>query len=200
MGTNNRSKLRIVLSAAALLAAGAHMLTPTVIPDAITLGLLLLAIVPWLSPIIESIDVPGEGRLELQVQEVQARQATLRREVDESRFLVAGFVNDWDFAHLDELSRPGRFEYTRGPNRDDRFVSEIVRLRGFALVSNQRSRRSGTCGARPGRQVLRIRLERVRGGGCRRGHRVARLGTSPRPRYGAASSGATPRGRLDKRR
>lgn len=69
--------LRVIVSLAARIAAVAHMIFPVFIPDAITVGLILLALVPWLSPIIKTIEVAGVGKLELQVEEVKQKQAIL---------------------------------------------------------------------------------------------------------------------------
>jgi len=55
---------------------------------------------PWLAPIIKSVEVAGLGKLELKVEEVKEKQTTLQVEVDGLRFLVSGFVNDWEYSHL----------------------------------------------------------------------------------------------------
>ncbi|MFO0907828.1 MAG: hypothetical protein U0794_05615, partial [Isosphaeraceae bacterium] len=129
--------LRVIVSVVAILAAIAHMLVPSFIPDLITAGLLVLSALPWLAPIVKSIEVQGIGKLELQVQEVRAEQHQLREEVDALRFLVAGFVTDWEFVHLEKLASEAPFVYQRGPGRDDRFVQEIIRLRDFGLISKR---------------------------------------------------------------
>ncbi len=57
--------LRIITSGVLVCLAAAHAVFPTVI-DGITLGFLALAMVPWLSPIIKSLKIPGLGEIELQ--------------------------------------------------------------------------------------------------------------------------------------
>ena len=57
--------LRSVITIAALLAAVLHVRFPWVVPDAITAEFLLLAFVPWLAPLIKSVEVTGIGKLEL---------------------------------------------------------------------------------------------------------------------------------------
>jgi hypothetical protein len=129
--------LRVIVSLAAGVAAAAHMVFPAFIPDAIAAGLILLALVPWLSPIIKTIEVTGVGKLELQVQQVREKQAVLQQEVDALRFLLTGFVTDWELAHLKKLAEPTPFAYQRGSGKDDRFVNELIRLRDFGLISKR---------------------------------------------------------------
>jgi hypothetical protein len=76
----------------------------------------------------------SESKTSRQIQEVQQNQDRLQGEVDALRFLVTGFVNDYELVHLTKLADDGPFDYHRGPNRDDRFVQELVRLRDFGLV------------------------------------------------------------------
>ncbi len=58
--------LRIILSGIALIVALLHLIFPAITIDLITLGFVLLAIVPWLAPVIKSIEITGLGRIELQ--------------------------------------------------------------------------------------------------------------------------------------
>ena len=129
--------LRIVLSVLAILAATMHMLFPRFIPDAITAGLIMLAVLPWLHPIIKSIEVTGLGKLELKVEEVKQSQALLQEQVDGLRFLVGGFVTQWELNHLTKLATGGPFQYSRGSGKDDRFINEIIRMRDFGLISKR---------------------------------------------------------------
>lgn len=128
---------RIVLSLLAVTAAILHMLAPKFIPDAITAGLIVLAFVPWLSSIVKSIEVPGVGKLELKVEEMREKQAVLQEEVDGLRFLVTGFVTEWEYVHLNKLAREEAFDYVRGADKDDRFVNELIRLRDYGLIKKR---------------------------------------------------------------
>ena len=56
----------IFITTAALLISAAHLLWPAVQIDAITLGLLVLAVVPWLAPLFKSIELPGGWKVEFQ--------------------------------------------------------------------------------------------------------------------------------------
>jgi len=129
--------LRAAVSIVAIVTAVAHMLLPRFILDAFTAGLIILAFLPWLSPIIKSIEVAGVGKLELKVEEVREKQALLREEVDGLRFLVSGFVTEWEHLHLKKLATEDPFNYQRGSNKDDRFTNEIIRLRDFGLIAKR---------------------------------------------------------------
>src|SRR5260221_528993 len=122
--------LRAAVSIVALVMVVAHMLFPRFILDAFTAGLIIIPFLPLLSPIIKSIEVSGVGKLELKVEEVKEKQALLREEVDGLRFLVSGFVTEWEYLHLKKLAP---FNYQRGSSKDDRFTNEIIRLRDFGL-------------------------------------------------------------------
>jgi hypothetical protein len=133
MTKTSDSVLRAVVSALAVVALVIHVRAPHLI-DAIGAGLIIIGLLPWLSSIIKSIEVTGVGKLELQVKEVTEKQTLLQEELDGLRFVVSGFVTDWEFVHLTKLASEGPVEYVRGPNRDDGFVNELVRLRDFGLV------------------------------------------------------------------
>lgn len=129
--------LRVAISAIAIVAAVLHMLFPSFIPDAITAGLIIVAFLPWLSPIIKSIEIAGLGKLELKVEEVKEKQALLQEEVDGLRFVVSGFVTEWKLSHLTKLASDAPFDYQRGSDKDDRFINEIIRLRNFGLITKR---------------------------------------------------------------
>jgi hypothetical protein len=118
--------LRAVVSIGALVLIFLHRYTPKDV-DPLTIGLVVLAFLPWLSPIIKSIEISGLGKIELKVDEV-------KEQVESLRFLVAGFVSKFEFVHLQNLAADGPFNYVKGPNRDDRFIAEIIRLTEFGLV------------------------------------------------------------------
>lgn len=59
-------RLRIIVTIAALLLALTHLIWPRLAIDAITLGLLAIAVIPWLAPLIKSLELPGGWKVELQ--------------------------------------------------------------------------------------------------------------------------------------
>jgi hypothetical protein len=68
--------LRVFLTVVAIAVAISHARWPDVKIDGVTLGLVVLAALPWLAPIIKSIELPGVGKIELQ--EVKAQVEELR--------------------------------------------------------------------------------------------------------------------------
>ncbi len=68
--------LRVFLTVVAIAVAISHARWPDVKIDGVTLGLVVLAALPWLAPIIKSIELPGVGKIELQ--EVRAQVEELR--------------------------------------------------------------------------------------------------------------------------
>ena len=63
---NNHTGLKILVSVIAVLVLVVRFVCPNLIIDSITVGLILLALIPWLAPIIKSIEIFGIGKVELQ--------------------------------------------------------------------------------------------------------------------------------------
>lgn len=58
-------KLRYFVSGLALLFVVAHLMWPALSIDSVTAILLSLAVLPWVAPMVKSLEVPGVGRIEL---------------------------------------------------------------------------------------------------------------------------------------
>jgi len=58
-------RLRIAVTVIALAFAGGHVLWPAVTFDSATVALLGIAALPWLAPLVKSVEVPGVGKVEL---------------------------------------------------------------------------------------------------------------------------------------
>jgi hypothetical protein len=67
--------LKCVVTAGALAAATIHVLLPQIVPDAITAGCLLVAVLPWLASLIKTVEVPGIGKIELRELKREAEAA-----------------------------------------------------------------------------------------------------------------------------
>lgn len=73
-------RFRQVITVGALVLALVHLAWPTLAIDAVTLVLLVIALVPWLAPIFKSLEFPGGWKVEfqeLQKAAVRAEQAGL---------------------------------------------------------------------------------------------------------------------------
>ena len=58
--------LKIAITGVALTAIAAHLIWPDLKIDALTLGLLVLAALPWLIPMVKSAEFPGGWKIEFQ--------------------------------------------------------------------------------------------------------------------------------------
>src|SRR5690606_28354439 len=59
-------RVRRIVTLVALVFALAHLLFPSLAIDAITLGLLAVAIIPWLAALVKSLELRGGWKVELQ--------------------------------------------------------------------------------------------------------------------------------------
>jgi hypothetical protein len=57
------SRLKISITTTAVVLIIIHLIWPKI--DSVTIGLLMLAVLPWLSSLIESVEVPGIGKIKL---------------------------------------------------------------------------------------------------------------------------------------
>ena len=70
-------RLRQAVSLGALLLALAHLLWPHLAIDAIALALIVIAILPWLAPLVKSLELPGGWKVEFQdLQKAASRAET----------------------------------------------------------------------------------------------------------------------------
>src|SRR5262245_58438658 len=82
---------------------------PGVTIDGVTLGLLGLAVIPWLAPIIKSIELPGIGKIELQevkaqVEELRGQTASASRKAETA--LASKAMSLPSVAHVAEEAPP----------------------------------------------------------------------------------------------
>ena len=68
-------RLRQVVSLGALLVALAHILWPALAIDAVALALIVISILPWLAPLVKSLELPGGWKLEFQELQKAASRA-----------------------------------------------------------------------------------------------------------------------------
>lgn len=66
MAATRQTKQKIIVTLLALVLLGLHTFAPRVLADLPSVGLLALAILPWLSGVIKRAEIPGLGTIELQ--------------------------------------------------------------------------------------------------------------------------------------
>jgi hypothetical protein len=79
--------LRVLLTLVAVVVAISHATWPGLKIDGVTLGLIGLAVLPWLAPVIKSIELTGVGKIELQevkaqVEEIRGQAASASQKAD----------------------------------------------------------------------------------------------------------------------
>ena len=95
--------------------------------------LIALAIIPWLSPLLQSAELPGGWKLEFR--RVEVEQLRQRKDIEALRFLVSGFVTGDELTHLRKLAAQAPFPFVRGPETSF-FLDELRRLRSLGLIAN----------------------------------------------------------------
>jgi len=71
------NKLRFAVSIGALVLAIVHLTMPAIKVDAVTVALLVIAVLPWLAPLVKSVELPGGLKIELQdLKQVESRANT----------------------------------------------------------------------------------------------------------------------------
>jgi hypothetical protein len=95
--------LSAIITLVALIAAVAHLLRPDLSIDGVTLGLLVLAILPWLAPFVKSLELPGGWKIEFQELKKATEEA---RSAAASAQRKAEFVEDLTLAGQASQSAP----------------------------------------------------------------------------------------------
>ena len=121
--------IKILFSVGAVILILIRVIRPYLLSsDALTLGLLIVAILPWLSSFIDTAEFPGGWKVSFR--RLEAEQKRQKSEIDSLRFLVSAFLTDDELTHLKKLAIGDDFSY----NRNDRFVAELRRLRDLGLI------------------------------------------------------------------
>jgi hypothetical protein len=108
----------------------AHLAVPGFELDAIAIGLLLTAVLPWASDLVRRLELPSGFKLEFQ--ELRGEVAHQKREIDQlTEFLFTHFVTDAEFKHLQALHTRQRYRFQRASY----FDAELRRLRALGLLS-----------------------------------------------------------------
>lgn len=89
--------LRTIITLCALIIAFIHIMFPEIKIDVVALALIIFAAVPWLAPLIKSIELAGVGRVELQ--EVKDGLAAVQKQVKQNN-LLQGALRDAIFYRL----------------------------------------------------------------------------------------------------
>lgn len=120
--------LKVIISIIALALLIVHFMRPNML-DITSLCLLGIAILPWISDLIKSVEFPSGFKIEFQELKGEvARQERLLEQLTE--FLFTHFVTEAEFKHLDGLYKKIPYPFERASY----FDSELRRLRSLGLV------------------------------------------------------------------
>jgi len=165
---NDYKPLRIAISVTASLIAAVHLLFPNVKIDGVTLGLVALAALPWLAPLIKSIELPGIGKVELQgfqqrIEKVEGATESANSKAEAAlstaRAERTSAAEATGAKHRDPREQlqalASEYEYIRetqdsGPVRTDamtevvgQMMALVPRLDGFEVLSSLKAERLG---------------------------------------------------------
>jgi hypothetical protein len=126
----NKIALQTAISAICLGLLAAHVTVPGFKLDPIAIGLLVVAVLPWASDLIKSLELPSGFKLEFQ--ELRGEVEHQKRELDRlTEFLFTHFVTEAEFRHLQALHNRQRYPFQRASY----FDNELRRLRGLGLLT-----------------------------------------------------------------
>jgi hypothetical protein len=128
--------VRIGISFCALALLVLHKLEPGLLPsDTIGIGLLVVAILPWVLSVISEAELPGGWKVKFrEVAEEQQRQAD---EIEWIKFLMRNFLTQYELEHLKRLAslEPFWFDFNSGTKAY--FERELRRLLELSLIERE---------------------------------------------------------------
>lgn len=123
---NQRSRWLVTIIAFLLVAI--RIARPDTIIDGATVALVCLGLAPWLWEFLESAELPGGWKLRFR--EVESEQERQSREIESLRFLVAHFLTEAEFTHLQKLAGNQPFHF----QKSEFFDAELRHLRALGLI------------------------------------------------------------------
>src|SRR5690606_24440998 len=115
----------------------ARILLPDITVDSVTVGLLFIAILPWVMEVIESLEFPGGYKLKFR--ELEKKQQQQSEDIRRIKFLISHFVSDAEFTHLTKLADAQPFTFVQDDTTSF-FFEELRRLRALNLIAGHPNR------------------------------------------------------------
>jgi hypothetical protein len=126
-----RIGISILISAVALVLLTFHLLERVKV-DASALGLIALAVLPWLAVILETAELPGGWKVKFR--EVETEQRRLDREVQWLKFLMRNFLTQYELQHLNAFAAEGPFWFEYDSGTKTYFERELRRMLDMSLI------------------------------------------------------------------
>jgi hypothetical protein len=135
-----RRLISVLVSVVALVALVLHIAEPTWKIDSIAIALLVVAALPWLGEILESIDLPGGGGVKYRrrLESVEVKAADVEGQVAELREIFPLLLPDDLLVHLRNLADAKTQHYYR----NDPLIDQLRALRGMRLIEVLPERRA----------------------------------------------------------
>jgi hypothetical protein len=108
-----------------------HLLRPHAAVDAVTVGLLAVAALPWLSRVIESADFLGAG---IKFRELKATQQRQGAEIEALNFVIESLVTEPEILHLEKLASDEPFRVSASDATIGFLIAELTRLRQMGFI------------------------------------------------------------------
>jgi hypothetical protein len=121
----------VTFSFIALALMGLQLVNNGVQVDAWVVGLFLVAAVPWLSVLVQSVKVPG---IDVQFREVKAEQARQGDDIKALQFLVANFVDADDYKWLLQFADENGVVHA-DDNNAERVFRSVTRLKQLRFLT-----------------------------------------------------------------
>src|SRR5262249_50613110 len=108
----------------------------SILNDSVSIGLLVVAALPWLSQLISSAKIGGN---ELVFREIREQRKETDKKLKQMLQLITNLISEDDREILRKLNSPEQFIYTHVPSEKDAMRYKFRRLQTFKLISSNRS-------------------------------------------------------------
>ncbi|WP_328834781.1 hypothetical protein [Streptomyces europaeiscabiei] len=123
---------RMMISAAALMVLVLKLFAPQRV-DITAVALLLLALIPWMSTILSSVDTAAGGFV---LREIRRTQDSQQDEIGRMKFVFEHLIPTEELRHLQHLADDAPLPYDRGYTRPH-LDAELRRLAGVGLIARK---------------------------------------------------------------
>lgn len=100
--------------------------------NATALGLIALVVLPWLSTLLDTAELPGGWKVKFR--EVAVEQQRLVQEVKWLKFLMSNFLTQYELGHLQKFAADGPFWFEYNSSTKSYFDRELRRMLDLNLI------------------------------------------------------------------
>lgn len=141
----NHTKIKLLISLGSIGVIIARVILPNLKIDAITLGLLIVAALPWFSDLLQSAELPGGWKVVFKdLAEIREKQSAIKeeqelqgREIQRLTFLMNSFLSQNQLECLRALESGDRFLFTKSSPLVEQAKDDIRRLFSVGLIARK---------------------------------------------------------------